>query len=170
MNLGAALLVWLSAILLQGGFPIIFLPLLGILLLVFIPAIVIIFRRASRRNPKRPDDEQADEGEVGEKARRNALHFVGLMLAASGLLMALVGMLCALTPDLVGNVVPITSLGIFMGLVGYLMRSRKLGRSAVVIATVALFIGVAASQGIIPGLEPTDRNLPSVQPNDSQQD
>jgi hypothetical protein len=159
--------------LLQGGFPVIFLPLLGIAFLALIPALVIIFRRASQRNPKRPDDAASglgDEEGVSESEQRRVVHFFGVILAASGLLLALIGVACAPFPTLVGNVVPAASLGIFMGFVGFMMRARRLGGAAVILAMVALLLGVAWSQGIIPGLGPTDRNLPSYEPRDSPKD
>jgi hypothetical protein len=170
MDLGTASLVWLGiAALLQGGFPVIFLPLLGIAFLVLIPVLVVIFRRAYQRNPKRPEGGEG-EARTDEGDRRQVLRFFGTLLAASGLLLALVGLACAPFPNLVGNVVPAASLGIFMGLAGFMMRARKLGGAAVVVAAVALLLGVAWSQGIIPGLGPTDRNLPSYEPSDSPND
>lgn len=158
----------IGALALQAGFPVTLLIVLGIAFLVFIPFLIQIFRRAAKRNPKRPDGGEG-EGEVSKGQELQVVHLFGGLLAATGVLMALGGVVCAFFPNLVGNVVPAASLGIFMGLGGFMMRARRLGGAAVVIAMAALLLGVAASQGMIPGVEPTDRNLPSVEPSDSQQ-
>jgi multidrug efflux pump subunit AcrB len=162
--------VFLLLAALQGGLGIPLLLALILAFLVLIPFIVQVFRRAAKRNPKRPGGEDDDGGEVSEGRERQVVRFFGMLLAATGVLLALTGVVCAFFPNLVGNVVPAASLGIFLGFAGFAMRARRMGAAAAIIATAALLLGVAASQGIIPGVEPTDRNLPSVEPSDSQGD
>lgn len=153
---------------LQGGFPVTLLIVLGIAFLVFIPFVIQIFRRAAQRNPKRPDGGDGEE-EVSKGEELQVVHLFGVLLAVTGVLMAIGGVVCAFFPNLVGNAVPAATLGAFMGFVGFMMRSRRLGGAAIIIAVAAMFLGLAASQGMIPGVEPTDHNLPSVEPSDSQQ-
>jgi hypothetical protein len=42
--------------------------------------------------------------------------------------------------------------------------ARRIGASAAVFSVVALIFLVGVSQGIIPGVERTDRNLPATEP------
>lgn len=43
------------------------------------------------------------------------------------------------------------SVGIFLGITGYALGSRRLGALAVVLCTVAMFVGLLVGQGVIPG-------------------
>ena len=47
-------------------------------------------------------------------------------------------------------------LGILLGATGYALGARRLGKAAVVISTVLLLVFLAASQGVIPGIDPRD--------------
>jgi hypothetical protein len=46
--------------------------------------------------------------------------------------------------------------GIMLGTAGYILGARRLGIFTVVLSTVLLFVFMAAAQGEIPGVEPTD--------------
>ena len=48
------------------------------------------------------------------------------------------------------------ALGILLGVVGYALGAHRLGSATVVISVVMLIVVLAASQGYIPGVEPTD--------------
>jgi hypothetical protein len=47
-------------------------------------------------------------------------------------------------------------LGIVLGATGYALGARRLGKATVVISTVLLLVFLAASQGVIPGIDPRD--------------
>lgn len=83
----------------------------------------------------------------------------GRISAAIGLLLALSGVIAALG----GGGVSITAgaLGVALGILGYFLGSNRLGTIVVVFSIAALFFGLAASQGYIPGIEASDRDLPS---------
>ena len=63
--------------------------------------------------------------------------------------------------------VPAASAGVLMGMVGYFLGARGLGRAAAVVSAVALVLGVAASQGLVPGVERSDHLLPEKEPRSS---
>jgi hypothetical protein len=48
------------------------------------------------------------------------------------------------------------ALGIVLGMVGYALGARRLGTATAVISVVMLIVVLAAAQGYIPGIEPTD--------------
>jgi hypothetical protein len=50
-----------------------------------------------------------------------------------------------------------------------LAGARGLGAMAAVVSVVALMFGVGASQGLIPGVENTDRDLPATEPGAQRQ-
>lgn len=41
--------------------------------------------------------------------------------------------------------------GIILGVVGYALGARRLGKLAVVLCTVTIFVGLLMAQGVIPG-------------------
>ena len=43
------------------------------------------------------------------------------------------------------------AVGIVLGITGYLLGARMLGRLTVVLCTVAMFVGLLVGQGVIPG-------------------
>jgi hypothetical protein len=45
--------------------------------------------------------------------------------------------------------------GIALGVLGYLLGARRLGVAAVVLGTLAVFLMVAASAGLVPGVAPS---------------
>ncbi len=70
--------------------------------------------------------------------------FVGLILSAIALLFCVpVGILFVS--------VATGAVGIILGVVGYALGARKLGALAVVLCTVAMFVGLLVGQGVIPG-------------------
>jgi hypothetical protein len=85
----------------------------------------------------------------------------------TGILMGLVGAILA--TGIAGdasylNTIPLASLGAFLGIIAYIMGAERFGKSAIIFAMVAMMFGVGASQGYVPGLEPTDRGLPAIEP------
>jgi hypothetical protein len=62
------------------------------------------------------------------------------------------------------NAVPATLLGMVLGVVGYALGARRLGGVAAVLSVVALLFGMTVSQGMVPGVEPSDHSMPGVEP------
>jgi len=101
--------------------------------------------------------------EEAEALKRTGPIF-GVMSAAAGVPLALAG--AFLATGIVGDAsftdtVPATTLGAFLGLIGYVFGARRVGRAVVVFAVVALLFGLLASQGYVPGLEATDHGMPA---------
>lgn len=129
-----------------------------------------VFGAAGGRNRKRPGGGssrgQPSEEEMREEAEalRRTGPVLGVATAAAGVPLALVG--AVLATGIAGrasftDTVPATTLGAFLGLIGYFLGARKVGRSVVIFAIVALLFGLFASQGYIPGIEATDHGMPA---------
>ncbi len=69
---------------------------------------------------------------------------IGIVLAIIGVLATLLGY---------GASVAVEAVGVVFGILGYFLSSRWLGVLTVVLCVVAIFFGVAAGQGLIPGFE-----------------
>ncbi len=54
------------------------------------------------------------------------------------------------------------ALGVGFGVLGYFLGSRKLATATVFLCAAAILFGLAASQGLIPGIASSDRALPSI--------
>jgi hypothetical protein len=131
-----------------------------------------VFASAAARNERRPGGE-VDGGERGRtgagsennsEGKRLAGLLIGGATAAMGILTGLLGLATAFSEFTFPNTVVLTSLGIVMGMVGYAVGARRLGAAAAVVSAAALIIGVAASQGYVPGVEPADHSLPAQEP------
>jgi hypothetical protein len=151
--------------------------LMAIIALVAVPVLGRVAGVATRRNDDRPEgggEGGSAEGqpsgqeihEEGEALKRFG-PLVGGGAAVTGILMALIGAILA--TGIAGdptylNTIPLASLGTFLGIIAYIMGARDIGRAAIIFTVVAMMFGVAASQGYVPGLEPTDRGLPAQEP------
>ncbi|MBA3231417.1 MAG: hypothetical protein H0T05_01230 [Acidobacteria bacterium] len=93
-------------------------------------------------------------GESKEEERSILLLLLGRLLSAGGVFLGLIGTGVALFEPQV--VIPAATVGIFLGMGGYLLGSRWLGIAALVLAVVAMIFGIAVTQGMIPGLESID--------------
>ena len=69
---------------------------------------------------------------------------LGVALAAGGVVAALAGG---------GANISAGAVGISLGVLGYFLGARRLALLTVVAGTLALFFGLAASQGLVPGVE-----------------
>jgi hypothetical protein len=129
-----------------------------------------VLSSAGARNQKRPgsggsrghrsDQELRDEAET---IRRTG-PVLGVATAAAGVPLALVG--AVLATGIAGDAsftdtVPATTLATFLGLIGYFLGARRVGRAAMIFAVVALLFGLSASQGYVPGIEATDHGMPA---------
>ena len=151
--------------------------LLAIIALVAVPVIVRVAGVATRRNDDRPEgggeggsaEGQPSDKEIHDEAEalKRFGPLVGGGAAVTGILMGLVGAI--LPTGIAGdptylNTIPMVSLGTFLGIIAYILGAESLGRAAIIFTVVAMMFGVAASQGYVPGLEPTDRGLPAQEP------
>ena len=75
--------------------------------------------------------------------------------ASWGIVVCTLGMISAASGGLHLDIV-FEFLGITLGTVGYMLGARRLGIATVVLSTVLLMGFLAASQGMIPGIEPRD--------------
>jgi VIT1/CCC1 family predicted Fe2+/Mn2+ transporter len=110
------------------------------------------------RDTRTPGENESPRVSNREAARLTA----GRISAAVGLLFAVGGFVGALMGG--GASITAGALGVVLGILSYFLGSRRLGLLAVVLCVVALFFGLAASQGYIPGIEPSDRGLPPAEP------
>jgi hypothetical protein len=129
-----------------------------------------VFATAAARNERRPggSENRGDGGRPGAGNNVEGKRLAGLLIggatAAAGIMTGLLGLVTAFSEFTFPNTVVLASMGIVMGMVGYGVGARRLGAAAAVISAAALIIGVAASQGYVPGLEPSDHTLPGQEP------
>lgn len=129
-----------------------------------------VFGSAVARNEDRPGGGggESASGEryhtSPEEGRRLAGLIFGGGTAAAGIFTALVGLVTAIWEATFPNTVVLTSMGMVMGLVGYALGARTLGKVAAGLSAAALVIGLAFSQGYVPGLEPSDHEIPAQEP------
>ena len=130
-----------------------------------------VFGSAAARNQKRPGggqdkggrDLMGDDAEA-KKARGRMRRSLGWALAAFGILLAAVGAALSFDEVFMNDAVPLAFLGTVLGVAAFMFGARRIGASAAVFSVVALIFLVGVSQGIIPGVERTDRNLPATEP------
>ncbi len=113
---------------------------------------------SENRDRENTDPSRDEASFKSERDEGQVKHTAGRIAAVVGVLLALVGVLTAI----LGGGVSITAgaLGVVLGILGYFLGSNRLGTIAVVLSIAALFFGLAASQGYIPGIGPSDRDLP----------
>ena len=56
------------------------------------------------------------------------------------------------------------TVGAMLGVMGYALEARRLAVVAVILFLAVLFFGLAASEGLIPGIEGYDCGLPDQEP------
>ncbi len=78
---------------------------------------------------------------------------VGVLLAAATVIAALLGG---------GANTTAAALGIGFGVLGYFLGPSKLATATVFLCAAAILFGLAASQGLVPGIAPSDRALPDL--------
>ena len=102
----------------------------------------------------------------GNDTRRaeNAKAFLATIVCVAGLLLALGVLIFTIVVGGSFGVVSASAIGIALGVLGYFLGASRLATITIVFSVLALILGVAATQGAIPGLEPSDRTLPAVEP------
>ena len=107
-------------------------------------------------------------GSPGEDKRRAeaAKSFFASILCILGILLGLLGLV---TPFFTGPAttadISVQAIGVFLGILGYFLGARRLAVAAVALCIVAIFFGLATSQGLVPGIEGEDRDLPAQEPD-----
>lgn len=91
-----------------------------------------------------------------------AKSLAGKISCVIGILFAVYGVVIVLG----GGAPSVTSgvLGAGLGILGYFLGSRRFGTATIILSVAVLFFGLAASQGLIPGIDASDRGLPAVEP------
>jgi hypothetical protein len=102
-------------------------------------------------------EEQADNDPIPEG---RAMLLGGWISCAVGALLA-AGMVYT---ALYGGGANITAgaLGVGFGVLGYFLGARKLATATVFLCATAILFGLAASQGFVPGIAPSDRTFPNL--------
>lgn len=108
-----------------------------------------------------PGPEPKRAPQLSEKSARHAQLLAGKIVSVVALILVVGGLASLFLggPAAVANV-STGALGVLLGVIGYALGARRLGFVALVLSVAALFLGVAATQGIVPGIEGTDRSLP----------
>jgi hypothetical protein len=118
---------------------------------------------ADNEDSRRPSEDLGGPGQETESRGERALKelfgtlccLLGLLFGIGGIVAAFFGAGASVTPGAVGAM---------LGILGYFLGSRRLGTVTVLLCVAALFFGLAASQGLIPGIDASDRNLPAREP------
>lgn len=118
----------------------------------------------SERDTELGNSRQRSPGEDKKRAE-SAKSFLALVVCVVGILLGLVGLV---TPFFTGPAttadISIQAVGVLLGILGFFLGARRLAATAVVLCIVAIFFGLAASQGLIPGIQGQDRDLPAEEP------
>jgi VIT1/CCC1 family predicted Fe2+/Mn2+ transporter len=105
-------------------------------------------------------DTRIPEEQAGNEPAGRATLLGGWISCAIGVLLA-VG---AVFPTFLGGGAHISAsaLGVGFGVLGYFLGYRKLATATVFLCAAAILFGLAASQGLVPGIAPSDRALPNL--------
>lgn len=105
--------------------------------------------------------EDRDRNNTNSEREDQAKLLAGRISCVIGVLFAVYGVVIVLG----GGAASVTSgvIGAGLGILGYFLGSRSLGTATIIFSVVVLFFGLAASQGLIPGLDASDRGLPSTE-------
>ena len=102
------------------------------------------------------------EEEAGESQGREwrTKPLLGWISCAIGVLLGIGQILAALYGG--GANTSAGALGIAFGVLGYFLGPRWIATATVFLCAAAILFSLAASQGLVPGIEPSDRALPSI--------
>ncbi len=117
----------------------------------------------SERDAVSGNDRQGNPGDDKRRAQA-AKSFLALVLCALGIVVALGSVISIIVSSGAFSIVSAGAIGIGLGVVGFFLGANRLGTVTIVVSIAALFFGLAASQGLIPGLDGQDRTLPAQEP------
>ncbi|MDQ3509838.1 MAG: hypothetical protein M3494_17835 [Actinomycetota bacterium] len=69
---------------------------------------------------------------------------LGIFLAVVGFVFPFIGNGASIAPG---------AFGLVLGIAGYALGARRFGVAAIVLCALAMFFGLAVSQGLVPGME-----------------
>jgi hypothetical protein len=107
---------------------------------------------------------QDSPGATEQQRARNAKAFFATIVCVIGLVLSVGVLISTLVSGGSYGVISAAAVGVGLGILGYFLGAGRLGTVTIVVSIVTLFLGIAATQGVIPGLEPSDRGLPAVEP------
>lgn len=99
-----------------------------------------------------------------ERRAQNAKAFFATIVCALGILLAVGVLISTLIFGGSFGVVSAAGVGVALGVLGYFLGAGRLATATIVVSVLTLFVGLAATQGVIPGLDRSDRSLPAVEP------
>ncbi|CAA9466012.1 MAG: hypothetical protein AVDCRST_MAG02-3661 [uncultured Rubrobacteraceae bacterium] len=115
------------------------------------------------RDTRKPSEDLGGPGqERGAGREQQVMLLGGRISCVLGILLGVGGIVAALFGGTAN--VSIGAVGAALGILGYFLGSRRLGTVTVLLCVAALFFGLAASQGLIPGIDASDRGLPAIEP------
>ena len=114
------------------------------------------------RDTRKPGEDLGGPGEKMEAGREEQVKLLAARIVCGvGLLLGVGGIVAALFGG--GANISAGALGAALGILGYFLGARRLATATVVLCVAAIFFGLAASQGMIPGIEASDHSYPSVE-------
>ena len=115
------------------------------------------------RDSRRPSEDLGGPGQEARAGREEQVKLLaGRIVCVLGLLFAVGGIVAALLGGTAN--VSVGAVGATLGILGYFLGSRRLGTVTVLLCVAVLFFGLAASTGLIPGIDASDRPLPANEP------
>jgi hypothetical protein len=98
------------------------------------------------------------EGDAGPNREGRAVWLAGTISCSIGLLLAVGQVVIAFRGA--GANVTAGALAVGLCILGYYLGSRKLATAAICLCMASILFGLAASQGFVPGIEPSDLAFP----------
>ncbi len=128
--------------------------------------IVEIIRRTVTLSERDAGSGNNRQGNPGDDKRRAeaAKSFLASVLCVLGIVVALGAVIYIIVSGSTFSIVSAGAIGIGLGVIGFFLGANRLGTVTIVVSIAALFFGLAASQGLIPGLDGQDRILPAQEP------
>ena len=115
------------------------------------------------RDSREPSRDLGGPGEEQSAGREQQVKLlVGRLSCIVGIVFGVLGIVAALFGSTAN--VSVGALGAALGVFGYFMDTRRLATITVLLCVAAIFFGLAASQGLIPGIDASDRTLPANEP------
>jgi hypothetical protein len=115
---------------------------------------------SENRDTRKPNEDYGGPGEKLEAGREEQVKLLAARIVCGVGLLLGVGVIVA---AFLGANISAGALGAALGILGYFLGARGLATATVVLCVAAIFFGLAASQGLIPGIEASDHNYPSVE-------